>query len=88
MDRTQIISWAVGTAARYAALALAGWLSLSATQSANLQAQIGQAVGAAVAVGISLWSSYRGRAKAHATSAAAGVVEGQDQQSPPSPKPV
>lgn len=63
MDYKQVIKWVVPVIARGAAWALAAKLGLDATESQSLGLQIGEAVGALALVGVSIYTSIKGRQK-------------------------
>ncbi len=67
MDSKQVIAWLVPIVARGIAWILAAKLGFTAAESQNLATQIGAALGSLALVGVSIYTSVKGRKKLLAT---------------------
>jgi len=67
MDHKQLIAWLVPILARGVAWVLAAKLGFEAAESQDLATQIGSAIGALVLIGLSIYTSLKGRKKLLAT---------------------
>lgn len=63
MDHKQVIAWLVPVIVRGIAWVLAAKLGMTATESNDLAVQAGSAVGALALVGVSIYTSVKGRKK-------------------------
>jgi len=63
MDHKQLIAWLVPVIARGIAWVLAAKLGMDAAESGDLSMQAAGAIGALALVGISIWTSIKGRSK-------------------------
>jgi len=61
MDKALVVRWVAGIVARGIAWVLAAKFGLAAAESQDLAAQVGQALAALILVGISIYSSIKGR---------------------------
>ena len=63
MDAKQLVAWLVPILARGIAWILAAKLGMEAAEAQDLATQAGAGLGALVLVGISIWTSVKGRKK-------------------------
>jgi len=77
MDRKQLIKWLIPILARGLAWILAAKLGIEAADAQSQAATAAEALGALVLVGLSVWTSIRGRQKLQAAgpALAAGGAE-------------
>ena len=61
MDKKQLIAWLVPIAVRGVAWVLAARLGFEAVEAQGLATQIGSALGALALVGVSIYTSVKGR---------------------------
>ena len=67
MDKKQLIAWLVPIIVRGVAWILAARLGFEAAEAQDLATQIGSALGALALVGVSIYTSVKGRKKLLAT---------------------
>jgi len=72
MDYKQVIAWLIPIIARGIAWILAAKLGFTAAESQDLATQAGGAIGALALVGVSIYTSIKGRKKLLATPPPAG----------------
>jgi len=63
MDKKQVIAWLVPIVVRGVAWILAAKLGFTAAESQDMATQIGSALGALALVGVSIYTSVKGRKK-------------------------
>ena len=81
MDHEQVIKWLVPIVARGLAWIFASWLGLAAAESGDLATKAAGGLGALALVGVSIYTSIKGRRKLEGAAYDEGIADAKMEQS-------